>query len=119
MKTWDDWSDKDINARVTSIVFDLDGWQLTEKGCSFYHCGIDGDGYYSQPVIDYCNSWSGMGPLIVENNIGLNQPMPWEASLEWDANIFSDDGSVEYNAINTNPLRAAAIVFLEMNGVKP
>lgn len=54
-----------------------------------------------------------MWPIIVENKIGLS-PDPFKAGV-W----FSYDIDELNIAESTSPLRAAAIVFLEMNGVKP
>lgn len=61
MKTWDDWSDLDIDQAVTSLVFGCDGWEIGLGGRYFYHCGFDGESYAGQQVFNYCNSWADMG----------------------------------------------------------
>lgn len=67
MKTWDDWSDEDINRAMTCIVYNCHGWELTKNGNAYYHCGVDGSGYYVQYIIDFCNSPEEMWPIIVNN----------------------------------------------------
>ena len=69
MKTWDDWSDLEVNAHVTILCYSLHGWEYSENMQQFYHCGITGDEKHNQPVIDFCNSWADMGPIIFENKI--------------------------------------------------
>lgn len=109
---WDDWSDEDINRAMTCIVYNCHGWELTKNGTAYYHCGIDSSGYYIQEIIDFCNSPEEMWPIILENRINLNAyddpDQGWSATT--DTSFFVD---------SDNPLRAAAIVFLMMNGVKP
>lgn len=52
---------------------------------------------------DFCNNWSDAGPIIVENKICL-----LSLNDKWRAHDF------KYMAEHKNPLRAAMIVFLEM-----
>lgn len=112
MNTWDDWGDEDINRAMTCIIYNCHGWGLTQNGNGYYHCGVDGSGYYLQEVIDFCNSPEEMWPIIIENRINLNAyndpEQGWSSTT--DTSFFVD---------SDNPLRAAAIVFLMMNGVKP
>lgn len=89
MKTWDDWSDKEVSDSVAKI--------------------------YSNSYLtrDYCSSWADMGPLIVAEKIAL-YPNKRE---EWCADCYYK--SIDIGHTHKNPLRAAAIVFLMMKGVKP
>lgn len=55
--------------------------------------------------VDYCNRPQDAWPVIVANKIGIH----WNVYL-WRA--VSDDQ--RFNSISGNPLRAAMVVFLEM-----
>lgn len=67
-------SDLGLNARLTSLVFDCQHWEYSDNGgdCAFYHCGVDGEGYYEQPVVDYCNDWNATMPLAMQYGVGYN-----------------------------------------------
>ena len=111
MKTWDDWSDSAITSKVCQVCgldFEvIDGVVLG----SIKH---GGDNVLSVTgVVDYCNNPADMWPIIVNNKIGL-QPDPVK-----NGNWFAFDNDELIMHENTNQLRAAAIVFLEMNGVRP
>jgi len=113
MKTWDDCSDKEINQAVTHTEFALGGWELAKDGDSFFHCGIDGSGHYCQDVINYCESWDDTGPIIAENSITINHDM---------CQAYVSSYFAEHIKVSVKPekiLRAAAILFLMMNGVRP
>lgn len=63
---------------------------------------------------DPCNSWADAGPIIQEHGIGL---MPFKNldAAAWDVS----SGILSAKKINhENPLRAAMIVFLMMQGSK-
>jgi hypothetical protein len=109
--TWDDWSDKEIGFALTTLINDVNGWSLSEDGSVFYHCGIDGSGYFSVEVIDI-NNPADMWPVIQEKRISIYPSegpdfMPWQA------------GCKSIMVTDKRPLRAAAIVLLMMKGVKP
>ena len=93
-------SDEQINQIATCKEFKLKGWKLSDDGKSF--C-IDSFTDEYQSVVDYCNDWSAMGPLISKYKISIvfNEG---KASAVGDGLIVFAD----------NPKRAAAIVFLEM-----
>lgn len=118
MKTWDDWSDFDVNAFVTMHVYNLHDWEYSENMQQFFHCGVTGDETYTQNVIDYCNNWSYMGPLAINSNIVIT---PCMGSNNGDATgYFEHKNPITIDfCVNDKALRAAAIVFLMMNGVKP
>lgn len=112
MKTWDDWSDKEIDSSVASIVFDCKGWSKTKSFYGLYIELNEGKEIKVQSVPNYCNNWADIGPIIASNGISL----VWIGGVDdaWKAR------SVHTNSfVSANPLRAAAIVFLMMNGVKP
>jgi hypothetical protein len=112
-------SDHDINIAVTYLANNLEGWSLSESNTSFYHCGIDGSEWVDFDVIDYCNRWTDMGPIIFNNGIcvtpDLSKPDEWIAdkSVEFHGRV-----TTIANTRSTKPLRAAAIVFLKMKGVE-
>ena len=112
MKTWDDWSDFEINYRIAKRVITNGNVCIVKNfvtGRKFVYVGVEGE----QTEVDYCNSWSNMGPIIVNNKIGVH-PDAFK-----DGNWFAFDSYDMTMHESAEPLRAAAIVFLEMNGVNP
>lgn len=91
MKTWDDWSDADLSFSIKVLLNDA----------SIGNVRFD------------INNWSDMGPIIVDNGISIY----YNKRMYWLADTYVTHENV--HAIDKSPLRAAAIVFLEMNGVKP
>lgn len=67
----------------------------------------------NKTLVDYCNNWSDAGPIILKNCISLVWDCAEDGSSDW-WNAFDrfDDCRVQYQS---NPLRAAMIVFLEMH----
>ena len=103
---YEDMIELDINANVTELEYGCGDWEF--NGVEFYHCGIDGSGYFSQPVIDYCNDWA-YGGLIIQNaKISLIKT----DDDRWTAFEWENDGNESWHK---NPLRAAMIVYLMMN----
>lgn len=120
MKTLDDWSDFEISIEVTSIAFGCKGWCITESGEFFYHCGVDGSQYFVQVIIDSCNSWADMGPIMLKNGIGMvAENGKLIGATTSSQQYYEPYGDIIYSYNHVNPLRAAAIVFLMMNGVNP
>lgn len=103
-------SDGDINQEITVEANNLHGWELSQSGFCFYHCGADGNDWVDFQIADYCNNPSAMMPLVFEAGIELS-PLPitgnWSATFIMDRDIFS---------IHENPLRASAVVWLLMGG---
>lgn len=103
MKTWDDWSDFEINKSVEKI---------TDMYCE------DCEGKYI-PTFDYCNSWADMGQLISENGIDIEWP-DFYCDTGTATKVMHGDADIQCDFTEKDKaLRAAAIVFLMMNGVKP
>ena len=100
----EDMTDFEINANVTALDYGCENWEF--NGVEFYHCGIDGSCYFSQPVIDYCNNPSEAWPIIIKNSIVI-EPRENKSSLAY----LKGDAPCE----DKNPLRAAMIVYLMMN----
>lgn len=115
--SFEDMIDLDINANVTALKYGCGDWEF--NGVEFYHCGIDGSGYFSQPVIDYCNSISEAWSIIIKNEISImNDGDMWEASIDFDGDLEkhgTDEVLTKYYE-HKNPLRAAMVVFLMMQG---
>jgi hypothetical protein len=111
-------SDDNINAAMTEVIFNLNGWGFNESSRVFFLYGLDGVEYYEQQVIDYCNNPADMWPIILENKISLH--WGWEIAGECSAiGVTWKPSSIKPRPINheytsKNPLRAAAIVFLMM-----
>ena len=66
----------------------------------------------NKTLVDYCNNPADAWPIILKNCISLVWDCAEDASSDW-WNAFDqfDDCRVQYQS---NPLRAAMIVFLEM-----
>lgn len=65
----------------------------------------------NKTLVDYCNNWSDAGPIIVEHRINIE----WH---EWKNGIFRPyalNNETMKSCYDTNPLRAAMIVFLGMH----
>lgn len=116
---WQDKSDEEINAAITCHVHSCEKWEMSEDGKSFYHCGHDGSQYFVVSVLDYCGNWSFAGPLIQECEIHLIDPTSAGLDGEWSASKFYPEiGKDDIEADDANPLRAAMIVYLEINEVQ-
>ena len=129
MKTWDDWSDADITIAVNNITNELQNLRVIEcREGSYVYIGDDDAGTYAGNgevvgdwheapyesfLIDYCD-WKDMGPLIDDNDIWIQPDLAGDGKKH--AYIT---GSSELHMSDKNPCRAAAIVFLMMNGVSP
>jgi len=113
-------SDLEINQAVTAAAYNLQGWELSESGLCFYHCGLDGSDWVDFQIIDYCNSPSDMMPLVFEAGISLHNESD-DDGVFYCAHNSSDFRHSEYGkhrAWHSNPLRAAAIVYLLIKGGK-
>ncbi|MDX1475056.1 MAG: phage protein NinX family protein [Reinekea sp.] len=116
---WDDVSDFGINKAVAK----LQGHKCYYGDDSFTN-GSMGDsvavkGKNIVGAIDYCKHWDVTGPLISDNDITIT-PIYYSDCKTWcaggDYNVLKK--AINPKAHNENPLRAAAIVYLMMNGVK-
>ena len=79
--------------------------------CLFGSIGEDRDmlRIWQQGKFQPCNSWADAGPIIEANEISLNSV--YEGGPCW-LSVAGDDGELGHT--DTNPLRAAMIVFLMM-----
>lgn len=106
---YEEMSDFKINQAVTCELFGCHGWSVNQEG-TFYHCGVDGSGYFIQTVADYCNNPSDAMPIIIENKIGLK----WVNGSCTASSVLRG----YHESTSDNPLRAAMIVFLMMQEQK-
>lgn len=117
MKTWDDWSDFEINRSITKClgveVPEVDGnWYVADGNC-IYKTDPNGGINRTRITNDYCNNPADTWPIIVDNNMWVQPDMVGDGF--W--HVYDRDDSYSYKSYN--PLRAAAIVFLMMNGATP
>lgn len=118
MKTWDDWSDFEINKSLFHFTRDFgkceDIMQKNNPNRSAVMWG-DGANWFE---FNGCNNPLDMWPIILENNIVITPCMGLNIG---DATCYSEHKNPVISEFNDNSkaLRAAAIVFLMMNGVNP
>ena len=111
MSEWQNKSDFEINKSVSDLL-DFDGLIpfFNDNQEVVYLCDKNGvDSIY--PVRDFnpCNNPADAWPIIIRNEISIVfMPDEWECH----ALINNDEA---FNTTNKNPLRAAMIVYLEMN----
>lgn len=109
MSEWKDKSDDYINSEYAELKFDLSKDSDIQR-------------LFKSGKLNFCNDWSLVGPLIVENKITIEPHFyrseingEWIDSGYWDA---CDEFS-SFSVRSESPLRAVVIFLLEMNGVKP
>lgn len=106
--SWDKASDFEVNKAVAKVE-GADWSGITEQNKGMYN-GLK----------NYCNSWADMGPVIFGSGISI---IKWPDENDgYEASVVSyyGHGSIYFDIFywHQNPLRAAAIVYLEMNGVE-
>jgi hypothetical protein len=108
MDKYEQMSDEDINTEVLRVLYGdvVDYWSLSNCGTYLYDCGPVGDAFYKIELKDYCDNPADAWPIIVENKINIDFQYGVLPIAEYDEYIYTDE----------NPLRAAMIVFLMMNG---
>ena len=108
MMNYEEMSDNEINQAITALIFDCEEWPLSECGKYFYHCGVDGAGFFEKEVADYCNNPSDAWPIVIQNKVTVFSPNDTHDDSLWMAELG------EFSHFSINPLRAAMIVFLMM-----
>jgi len=103
MSKFESMSDFEIN----KLVAEAQGLNGGDKDFFIGHTNM---------VPDYCNSWADMGPIVEKHNISISPMLvmtspvgAYEYTGEWSADIYSVDDV----SLDRNPLRAAAIIYLE------
>lgn len=124
MSDWKDKSDFEINRKVAFICYPK-AEEIPEQ------CDASVSNYTECQVViatgkegfkvDYCNNPLDAWSLILKFGIDILSPST-NGTSDWFAGFFdphSIAGAEDIKVYNKNPLRAAMIVYLEMNGVKP
>ena len=100
-------SDQEINVQVARIIHPerevIESKSRPSSACMIGHLPSKG--------LDYCNNPADAWPIIVEHRINIE----WH---EWKNGIFRPyalNNETMKSCYDTNPLRAAMIVFLEMH----
>jgi len=103
-------SDFEINKLVAEIAIDkdVDIQTIGTKGLELYVVNTSGL-LPTMDSLDYCNNPSDMWPLIIEKEISIN--FRARKNLLPVAKMINSDSN---DVIHSNPLRAAAIVYLLM-----
>lgn len=118
MKTWDDRSDFEINCGV-AIALGCDVVIEFAHSSTSVYCGYEGL-ESTQDERDYCNKPADMWPIMLKNGIGIvAENGKLIGATTSSQQYYEPYGDIIYSYDHVNPLRAAAIVFLMMNGVNP
>lgn len=102
--------------------FEINKAVAEHEGVRGFNCENIGDAsalrFQNWKELDYCNNPADAWPIIINNNISLHAPRlkeGWMADFVGSDEDVNDGFSVEYfEHHNSNPLRAAMIVFLMM-----
>lgn len=115
MNAWDDWSDFDLSFAVAKLVA-ID--RLVEHNGKAVHVHDYHNGVCLGWKTFWINSPADMWTIILENNIVIT---PCMSANIGDATGYSEHQNpvIREFSDNSKALRAAAIVFLMMNGVNP
>lgn len=107
-------SDFEINCEVLAVFEpDVNHMCLSESKEYFYDCGPVGDGWHQIDIPDYCNNPADAWPIITEAKISLLSVDCIDGSSSWLAKSKACPSRGD-----SNPLRAAMIVFLMMQDAK-
>lgn len=127
MKTWDDWTDEDLANQILVVIHGevINFFTLSDCKTYVYDCGVIGESFYRVDLIDI-NNPADMWPIILGNGISLINDKGFYYATSNCYETFEPhglgvaDGYFYSKAENKSKLlRAAAIVFLMMNGVNP
>lgn len=122
MKTWDDWSDYKINKRIADFIFpeQIKSVKAAKENVVDVWIANGGKGFYRHEYVDYCNSWADIGHILLDKAIGMvAENGKLIGATTSSQQYYEPYGDIIYSYDHANPLRAAAIVFLMMNGVNP
>lgn len=117
MKDYASMSDFEINRAVGDIIFG--GLWCCRPGTSgnesdsWYYGNADATFNPLSPLPDYCNNPADAWPIITGNRIGVI-PAPEHGAWRAAHRVIGEDSNPRHFTQDTNPLRAAMIVFLKM-----
>ena len=112
---YETFSNAELNQSLACLVYELDGWELSDSGGSFYHCGVDGGSTYAQPVPSYCTDWNATMPLAIEHGVELSPCY----NGRWFAGVVEsythEEEVLSYSGITNcnDPLRAIVICLIK------
>ena len=128
MKTWDDWSDLILSAMVSRACGHK--YEIFNDKIAIGFSGDERSGY--RVTYFDINDPGDMWPIILDSGISvinLKNTTQWAAcsDVEFEKIGMSPDGNdsgisaffAKHEYYHVNPLRAAAIVFLMINGIDP
>ena len=108
---YNDLTDVEIATRVaTALGYENALGQDVQRGKPVTLINT-GDGW---EIFDPCHSWYDAGPIIQNHRISL---LPSAADDVWFADLGMDTTRGQHETFHANPLRAAMIVLLMMQGV--
>ena len=107
MKDYSAMSDFEVNKQVAHYFY---GEFETAEGCVFVDAKGDGANVILiSGVYDPCNNPADAWPIIAENKINIDHRESIKAGV-----MATKSGNKEIYAVDSNPLRAAMIVYLQM-----
>lgn len=116
MMNYQEMSGYEINTRLHNVIecdnrYDIkvDGYRVTWTDRVTGEESVTLRKRYDKSFKDYIGSWGNAGPIIEENRITFTSLLDFSA---WDA--ISPFAGLEFR--DSNPLRAAMVVFLMMKG---
>lgn len=109
MMNYQEMSDRSIDLEVFQAIFGKDVFTKDADLRRKWERGVS-----------YCNSWADAGPIIHDNRISIFSDSEDDfhsnnGDKVYCWNAISFDTGLQHNA-ESNPLRAAMIVFLRMKG---
>jgi hypothetical protein len=117
MTNYNELSDFEINKRVAEYEFG----QCSRSGLLGYRditidralnsdCAIVTNKKGSQRIVNYCNSWDDIGPILIREGFDLINKLDGTTCIQDP--LFEGDFDLMPSAIDENPLRAIAICYL-------
>ena len=103
---YEEMSDFEVNSYVSMYIHGFSWIEFDDEMSSHVKCGNEGSpGFAIVEVKDYCNNPSDAWPIIKSNHINIG----WAGDEEWFARTVHTA-----KVFDSNPLRAAMIVYLMM-----
>ncbi len=105
---FDDMSDFEVNKELALLV---NNYRVFTDADTYVYLDTD-----DESIVDYCNNWGDIGPLIERYEITINTPSyscygVWETCL---TGSDGDDGLICHSYADKNPKRAAAICIIKL-----
>lgn len=108
-KNWKEVSEDELNIAIAKNIYGNEIQNITHIGLGMLLLTINDD----HKRVNYCNSGADMWPLIYQNKIHIECLNRHVSCEKWTARSFFS----AYTHECENPLRAAAIVYLMINGI--